>query len=76
MKVWNNCRGREIGQCPYFNFPRFHSGYTNKSGECTWNYCAKQNQYLRFIKKCTFAGSKNGIQKAKDLYLEEQADST
>lgn len=76
MKVWDNCRSREIGECPYFRSAIYHSGYTGKSGEETWNYCAKQKKYLRFIKKCAFAGSKEGIQKAKDLFVEEQACST
>jgi hypothetical protein len=73
MKAWENCRGREIGTCPFFRSATYQAGFTGKSGEETWNKCLYKKSYLRLIKSCCYAGSKKGIDAAIEKHREQGA---
>jgi len=51
---------RQCRCCVYFSLANFHSGFTGKGGQETWNKCMLKRQYLREIKKCEFAIADNG----------------
>lgn len=49
---------KECRSCPHFQLARYHSGYTGKSGPETWNWCEKKAEFLRHIKNCAIAATK------------------
>jgi len=57
MKIIGNCSIYGEANCPYLRYPLYHAGFTGKSGEETWFYCARQKKPIRHIKKCELAGN-------------------
>ncbi len=56
MRVSDNCRIFRVADCPFLQFPYFHSGYTGKSGPETWYHCKRLKKAIRNIKTCELAG--------------------
>ncbi len=56
MRMTDNCRIYQVAECPYLRSPRYHSGYTGKSGEETWWMCNYHRQAVRNVKKCALTG--------------------
>lgn len=63
MKKLGNCEKwiqegihKDFVRCPFLLFPRYHSGYTGKSGPETWWHCGLHKKPIRRIKTCYKAG--------------------
>jgi len=56
MKRDGNCISKKF-ECLFLRRPKYHSGYTGKSGLDTWWTCVHHQDAIRNIKSCEFAGN-------------------